>query len=143
MKIYDRGRISVNRNVYYIRCIKKVGFLGIGKAILYLGHIMVHDINIISKRIFEFLMMQLVLIKVLGFRNKIKSVRFAFQSAFNVKQWQFDTDSIDMVMDNSANVHICNQRSFLYNFKTLEFDCGIDTVSEKAVPEGIGEMDIT
>ena len=60
-----------------------------------------------------------------------------------MKQLQFDTNSIDIVIDNSANIHICNQRLFLQNFKPLEFKCGINMVSKKTVPEGIGEMDIT
>ena len=70
-------------------------------------------------------------------------MQYVFKTILNLDvRMPFDTDSIDMVMDNSANVFIFNNKSLLRNYRPLDISEGIETVGENAVPEGVGDMTV-
>ena len=61
----------------------------------------------------------------------------------NMCATSFDTNSIDFVLDNSANCHICNDRHAFTEISRLHNDGGIITVGTAATPEGIGSVAAT
>ena len=54
----------------------------------------------------------------------------------------FDTDSVDMVIDNSAHVLIFNNKSLLWNYRSLNISGGIETVGENAIPKKVSDMTV-
>jgi len=62
-----------------------------------------------------------------------------------IRRVNFDSDGIPFVMDNSANCHICTDKTFfteLHLFTTMEKEAlgSIGTIGDGAIPEGFGNM---
>ena len=65
-----------------------------------------------------------------------------------IKRFNFDSDGIPFVIDNSANCHTCTEKSYFINlhlFTDLEKAAlgSIGTVGDGAIPEGFGDMQLT
>ena len=76
-----------------------------------------------------------------GIRVKIKEIQCALISTLNFNEIiPFATGSIDVVIDNSANVHVCNTKLFLQSYKPLNVKYGIETAGDQAAPQIIGHM---
>ena len=68
-------------------------------------------------------------------------MQYVFKTILNLDvRMSFDTDSIDIVMDNSTNVFIFSNKLLLWNYRPLDISGGIKTVGENAVPEGVSDM---
>ena len=65
-----------------------------------------------------------------------------------IRRINFDSDDIPFVIDNSANCHICIEKSYftdLHLFTEFEKKAigSIGTVGEGAIPEGFGDIQLT
>jgi len=112
LKIYDRGKLLLSNSMCIIKMLWKLGFTGMIDLLLLIGNATAHDFLMILRLIFVFITTQCISIQKLGMRRKFKDMQYAFKTILNLDvRMPFDTDSIDMVMDNSANVFICNNKS--------------------------------
>ena len=76
-------------------------------------------------------------------RRKFKDIQYVFKTILNLDiRIPFDKESVDMVMDNSTNVFIYNNKLLLQNYRSLDISEGIETVGENAIPEGVSDMTV-